>query len=250
MMGSKWVFKDFSSALENKTQGFLMLSRQLGQNYQVLVLTPKLENSEFLKPSPGPSGKACTHTRPKEEGSISRNGADTHPLPRRQQQTQHIPCHSWCFLSSALAWPTFFFPAFPSNLFSHQSLLLLISYVSLLNHFNFIVKSEKESEITQSCLTLCDPMDYSQPAPPSMGFSRHEYWSGVPFPLVSLELSQYSHKWNFAFAIIFDQSKNISSSQYLNHSTHNACLRACSVASVVTDSLRAYGLKPTSLSCP
>ena len=110
-MGSKWVFKDFSSALENKTRGFLMLSRQLGQNYQVLVLTPKLENSEFLKPSPGPSGKACTHTRPKEEGSISRNGADTHPLPRRQQQTQHIPCHSWCFLSSALAWPTFFSPS-------------------------------------------------------------------------------------------------------------------------------------------
>ena len=144
----------------------------------------------------------------------------------------------------------FFFPAFPSNLFSHQSLLLLISYVSLLNHFNFIVKSEKESEITQSCLTLCDPMDYSPPAPPSMGFSRHEYWSGVPFPLVSLELSQHSHKWNFAFAIIFDQSKNMSSSQYLNHSTHNACLRACSVASVVSDSLRAYGLKPTSLSCP
>ena len=34
----------------------------------------------------------------------------------------------------------------------------------------------------QSCPTLCDPMDYSPPAPPSMGFSRQEYWSGVPLP--------------------------------------------------------------------
>ena len=27
-----------------------------------------------------------------------------------------------------------------------------------------------------------DPMDCSPPAPPSMGFSRQEYWSGVPLP--------------------------------------------------------------------
>ena len=39
-----------------------------------------------------------------------------------------------------------------------------------------------ESEITQPCLTLCYPMDYSQQAPASMGFSRQEYWSGLPFP--------------------------------------------------------------------
>ena len=38
------------------------------------------------------------------------------------------------------------------------------------------------SEVTQSCPTLCDPMDWSQQAPPSMGFSRQECWSGLPFP--------------------------------------------------------------------
>ena len=36
--------------------------------------------------------------------------------------------------------------------------------------------------VTQSCLTLCDPMDCSLQAPLSMGFSRQEYWSGQPFP--------------------------------------------------------------------
>ena len=34
----------------------------------------------------------------------------------------------------------------------------------------------------QSCPTLHDPIDGSLPAPPSMGFSRQEYWSGLPLP--------------------------------------------------------------------
>ena len=32
----------------------------------------------------------------------------------------------------------------------------------------------------QSRLTLCNPMDYGPQAPLSMGFSRQEYWSGLP----------------------------------------------------------------------
>ena len=38
------------------------------------------------------------------------------------------------------------------------------------------------SEVTQSCLTLCDPMDSSPPGSGFMGFSRQEYWSGLSFP--------------------------------------------------------------------
>ena len=34
----------------------------------------------------------------------------------------------------------------------------------------------------QSCLALCGPMDYSRQAPLSMGFSRQEYWRGLPCP--------------------------------------------------------------------
>ena len=36
--------------------------------------------------------------------------------------------------------------------------------------------------VTQSWLTLCNPMDCSLPAPLSMEFSRQEYWSGLPYP--------------------------------------------------------------------
>ena len=44
------------------------------------------------------------------------------------------------------------------------------------------MKVKSESEVTQSCLTLSDPMDCSLPGSSSMGFSRQEYWSGVPLP--------------------------------------------------------------------
>ena len=39
------------------------------------------------------------------------------------------------------------------------------------------------AETLQSCPTLFDPMNYSPPqAPLSVGFSRQEYWSGLPCP--------------------------------------------------------------------
>ena len=34
----------------------------------------------------------------------------------------------------------------------------------------------------QLCPTLCDPTDCSPPSPLSMGFSRQDYWSGLPCP--------------------------------------------------------------------
>ena len=44
------------------------------------------------------------------------------------------------------------------------------------------IKVKRESEVAQSCLTLSNPMDCSLPGYPIHGFSRQEYWSGVPLP--------------------------------------------------------------------
>ena len=44
------------------------------------------------------------------------------------------------------------------------------------------MKVKSESEVAQLCLTPRDPMDCSLQAPPSVGFARQEYWSGVPLP--------------------------------------------------------------------
>ena len=42
--------------------------------------------------------------------------------------------------------------------------------------------AESETEVSQLCPTLCNPLDSSlNQAPLSMGFSRQEYWSGLPF---------------------------------------------------------------------
>ena len=42
-------------------------------------------------------------------------------------------------------------------------------------------KKRPESEVTQMCL-LVTPWTVYYQAPPSMGFSRQEYWSGLTFP--------------------------------------------------------------------
>ena len=42
------------------------------------------------------------------------------------------------------------------------------------------MKVKSESEVVQSCPALADTWTAANQAPPSMGFSRQEYWSGVP----------------------------------------------------------------------
>ena len=44
------------------------------------------------------------------------------------------------------------------------------------------MKVKSESEVAQSCPTLSDPWTVAYQAPLPMGFSRQEYWSGVPLP--------------------------------------------------------------------
>ena len=51
---------------------------------------------------------------------------------------------------------------------------------------------EQYAKSLQSCLTLCNPIDSSPPGSPSLGFSRQEHWSGLPFPSPMHE----SEKWS------------------------------------------------------
>ena len=48
-------------------------------------------------------------------------------------------------------------------------------------HFTSASPSSWCRLVTQH-LTLCDPRDCSSPGSLSLGFSRQEYWSGLPFP--------------------------------------------------------------------
>ena len=44
------------------------------------------------------------------------------------------------------------------------------------------MRVKSESEATQSVGLLATPWTVAYQAPPTMGFSRQEYWSGVPLP--------------------------------------------------------------------
>ena len=50
----------------------------------------------------------------------------------------------------------------------------------------------------QMCLTLCDPIDGSPPGSPSLGFSRQEHWSGLPFP----SPMHKSEKWKWSHSVM------------------------------------------------
>ena len=43
-------------------------------------------------------------------------------------------------------------------------------------------EKEREKVKSLSRVQLCNPMDCSLPGPLSTGFSRQEYWSGLPSP--------------------------------------------------------------------
>ena len=52
----------------------------------------------------------------------------------------------------------------------------------------------------QLCPTLYDPIDGSPPGPLSLGFSRQEHWSGLPFPSPMYE----SEKWKWSRLVMSD----------------------------------------------
>ena len=86
------------------------------------------------------------------------------------------------------------------------------------------MKVKSESEVAQPCPTLSDPtgLHASNQAPPSMGFSRQEYWSGVPLPSPSL-------------GYIPINKSGIAGSYGM--SVFKLPVHACKVTSVVSDSL-------------
>ena len=47
---------------------------------------------------------------------------------------------------------------------------------------SFPLTEVKSSQIGKSCPTLVTPWTIAYQVPPSKGFSRQEYWSGLPFP--------------------------------------------------------------------
>ena len=60
----------------------------------------------------------------------------------------------------------------------------LDSWVSCIGRWFFTTTTWEalmHAKVCSSCLTFCHPIDCSRPNSSSVGFSRQEYWSGLPF---------------------------------------------------------------------
>ena len=53
---------------------------------------------------------------------------------------------------------------------------------------------------------LATPWTAAHQAPPSMGFSRQEYWSGVPLPSPLIHLELENNLANIAIAFVFENA--------------------------------------------
>ena len=77
--------------------------------------------------------------------------------------------------------------SFSSGIFltqgSNLSPAMQVDYVPLSHQGNPLgLSAAAAAKLLQSCPTLCDPIDGAHQAPPSLGFSRQDHWSGLPFP--------------------------------------------------------------------
>ena len=75
---------------------------------------------------------------------------------------------------------------------------------------------KSESEVAQSCPTLATPWTAAYQAPPSMGFSRQKYWSGVPLPspliifeIFTQQVEEVSDVALFIFHVFVLKKKNL-----------------------------------------
>ena len=65
-----------------------------------------------------------------------------------------------------------------------------------------VVSCSAAAASLQSCPTLCDPIKGSPPDFPSLGFSKQEHWSGLPFPSPVHE----SENWKWSRSVVSDSS--------------------------------------------
>ena len=80
---------------------------------------------------------------------------------------------------------------------------------------------KSESEVAQWCLTLATPWTAAHQAPPSMGVSRQEYWSGVPWPSPRQTLTDIKGETDSNTIIVgdFNTPMDRSSKQKINKET-------------------------------
>ena len=78
-----------------------------------------------------------------------------------------------------------------------------------------IMAAAAAAKSLQSCPTLCNPTDGSPPGSSILGFSRQEYWSGLPYPYLE------NHGiWSHHFRQIDGETENSERLNFLGLQNH------------------------------
>ena len=102
------------------------------------------------------------------------------------------------------------------------------------------MKVKSESEVAQSCPTLSNPWTAAHQAPPSMGFSKQEYWSGVPLPSLQRALRSVKN-WLFLTGILLTPLNMPGELKFRNWSFWNS-IRLKVVSSILDNSCPKFSL--------
>ena len=62
----------------------------------------------------------------------------------------------------------------------HVTIYFMLNFLCCATAAAFLLGKKKVKLLSR--VQLCDPMTVAYQAPPSTGFSRQEYWNGLPFP--------------------------------------------------------------------
>ena len=70
------------------------------------------------------------------------------------------------------------------HMYMHAYTVYVYPFISTHMHILYIytAAAAAAAKLFQSCPILYNPIDGSPPGSPSLGFSRQEHWSGLPFP--------------------------------------------------------------------
>ena len=79
------------------------------------------------------------------------------------------------------------------------------------------MKVKSESKVAQSYLILATPWTAAYQAPLPMGFSRQEYWSGVPLPSPSSDLLESIESQSCAYSSVWYNTLEIMPWQFYEH---------------------------------
>ena len=105
----------------------------------------------------------------------------SHPPKRQCQRMPKLPPQFKSINSSALSF--LYSPTLTSYMITGKTIALIRwTFVGKVMSLLFNMLSAAAAKSLQPCLTLCNPIDGSPQAPLSLGFSRQECWSGLPFP--------------------------------------------------------------------